>query len=199
LARPLLAISKARLIATAVAAGIAFADDPSNRDPRHTRPRLRTLMPKLETEGLTASRLALLARRLQRAEAALRKSVADAQSRVSLTPWGEGRRIVFDRVGFARLPDEIAIRLLGQAVAQVGDEGPVELGKLESLFDSLSSHPPGGAYRRSLAGALVNGLPAELVVERAPARRGIAGNGSKGRISALTTRKSPALDRPRSR
>ncbi len=46
---------------------------------------------------------------------------------------------MFDREGFARLPDEIAIRLLGQAIAQVGDEGPVELGKLESLFDSLSS------------------------------------------------------------
>jgi tRNA(Ile)-lysidine synthase len=199
LARPLLAIPKTRLIATLGAAGIDFADDPSNRDPRHTRPRLRALMPKLEAEGLTASRLALLARRLQRAEAALRKSVADAQGRVSLTPWGEGRRIVFDRESFARLPDEIAIRLLAQAIAQVGDEGPVELGKLESLFDSLSHCPKDAAFRRSLAGALVSARPAELVIERAPARRGNPGNRPKGRISALTTRKTPAADRPRSR
>jgi tRNA(Ile)-lysidine synthase len=199
LARPLLAIPKTRLIATVAAAGIAFADDPSNRDPRHTRPRLRALMPKLEAEGLTAPRLALLARRLQRAEVALRKAVAEAQSRVSLTPWGEGRRIVFDREGFVALPDEIAIRLLGQAIAQVGDEGPVELGKLESLFDSLSRRPEGGAFRRSLAGALVTGLPAELVIDRAPERRKAAGKGPNGRISALTTRKTHLMAGPRSR
>jgi tRNA(Ile)-lysidine synthase len=199
LARPLLAIPKTRLIATVAAAGIAFADDPSNRDPRHTRPRLRALMPKLEAEGLTAPRLALLARRLQRAEAALRKAVADAQGRVSLTPWGEGRRIVFDREGFSRLPDEIAIRLLGQAIAQVGDEGPVELGKLESLFDSLSRRSEGGAFRRSLAGALVSGQSAELVIERAPPRRKASGKGPNGRISALTTRKTHSVAGPRSR
>ncbi len=137
-------------------------------------------MPTLEAEGLTAPRLALLARRLQRAEAALRKSVADAQGAGFAAPsetWGEGRRIVFDREGFVRLPDEIAIRLLGRAIAQVGDEGPVELGKLESLFDSLSRRPEGGAFRRSLAGALVSGRPAELVIERAPPRRKAAGNG----------------------
>jgi tRNA(Ile)-lysidine synthase len=203
LSRPLLAIAKTRLIATVAAAGVAFADDPSNRDPRHTRPRLRALMPTLEAEGLTAPRLALLARRLQRAEAALRKSVADAQDRVSLTPksetWGEARRIVFDRERFVRLPDEIAIRLLGRAIAQVGDEGPVELGKLESLFDSLSRRPEGGAFRRSLAGALVSGRPAELVIERAPPRRKAAGKGPNGRISALTTRKTHPVAGLRSR
>ena len=41
LVRPLLDIPKARLVATLQRAGIAFADDPSNRDPRFTRARLR--------------------------------------------------------------------------------------------------------------------------------------------------------------
>src|SRR5262249_62207062 len=40
LVRPLLDVPKARLIATLAAVGISFADDPSNRDPRFTRPRL---------------------------------------------------------------------------------------------------------------------------------------------------------------
>ena len=39
--RPLLDVAKARLIATLAKARIPFADDPSNRDPRFTRPRWR--------------------------------------------------------------------------------------------------------------------------------------------------------------
>ena len=52
LVRPLLDVRKARLIATLRKAGIAYADDPSNRDPRFTRARLRAAMPVLEREGL---------------------------------------------------------------------------------------------------------------------------------------------------
>ena len=55
LVRPLLAIPKARLHRDPQgAANIAFADDPSNRDPRFTRPRLRALMPRSRAEGLDA-------------------------------------------------------------------------------------------------------------------------------------------------
>ena len=173
LARPLLAIAKARLIATLTKAGIPFADDPSNRDPRHTRVRLRGLMPALVEEGLTARRIALLAARLQRAEAALRSAVAEASDRVLLTPkngtGSEGLRIVFDRDRFGHLPAEIGLRLLGQAITQVGNEGPVELGKLETLFEALQ--PEGGSFRRTLAGAMISLKPAEIVIERAPARR----------------------------
>src|SRR5205807_2476678 len=75
LVRPLLDLPKARLIATLDAEGVAFCDDPSNRDPRFTRPRLRELMPVLAGEGLDAKRLAVLARRLRRAEAAIEFAV----------------------------------------------------------------------------------------------------------------------------
>ena len=71
LVRPLLELRKAELLATLRKAGIAYADDPSNRDPRFTRARLRAAMPALEREGLNAERLALLARRVRRTEAAL--------------------------------------------------------------------------------------------------------------------------------
>src|SRR5450631_3250123 len=78
LVRPLLDLPKARLLATLDAALITFCDDPSNRDPRFTRARLRDLMPALAGEGLDAKRLALLARRLRRAEAAIEFAVGVA-------------------------------------------------------------------------------------------------------------------------
>jgi tRNA(Ile)-lysidine synthase len=203
LARPLLSIPKARLIASLRKAGIPFADDASNRDPRFTRPRLRAIMPALAGEGLTAARLGLLARRLQRAEAALRDAVTAAARRVCVpSANGSGRgaeRTAFCRERFLALPDEIALRLLGEAIGRAGNEGPVELGKLEALFEALKLAADGSAFRRTLAGAMVTGRPAEIVIERAPPRRVRPGTPAKSRIPALTTRKTAASGPSRTR
>jgi tRNA(Ile)-lysidine synthase len=173
LVRPLIGIPKARLVATLARAGIAFVDDPSNRDPRFTRARLRALMPALAREGLTAHRLALLARRLRRAEAAIEMAVDRAVEMLSAPPWPERGSIVLSGEKFARLPAEVALRLLGRAIVHAGDEGPVELGKLEVLQNALAaanaSREP--RLRRTLAGALVTLAEGRLVIERAPARR----------------------------
>ena len=57
---------------------------------------------------------------------------------------------------FSDLPHEIALRLLGQAIAWAGDEGPVELGKLEALYEAMFEPPDQFAkFRRTLAGAVV--------------------------------------------
>ena len=84
LVRLLLHIPKSRLVATLRAAGIAFADDPSNRDPRFTRARLRGLMPALAAEGLDAARLMQLARRLRRADAAIGVAVFQAETDLAI-------------------------------------------------------------------------------------------------------------------
>ena len=122
----------------AARAGIEFADDPSNRDPRFTRARLRELMPALAREGLDARRLALLARRLRRAEAAIEAAVDVAVAALSRAAVAgcAGRSCSMPK-GSHRLPAEIALRLLGRAIARTGDEGPVELGKLEALYEAL--------------------------------------------------------------
>ncbi len=169
LVRPLLDIPKARLIATLRAEKIAFADDPTNRDPRFTRARLRGLMPRLAEEGLDARRLALLALRLKRADAAIEIAVDRAQSELTADLGAPG---TFDALGYSRLPAEIALRLLGRAVTQQGDEGPVELGKLEALKAALAAAQNSGKsrFRRSLAGALVTLAGDKITVERAPPR-----------------------------
>ncbi len=84
LLRPFLTVAKARLIATLEAAGIGFCDDPSNRDPRFTRARLRALMPALAREGLDAGGLARLSARLRRADATVEFAVDAA--RAALAP-----------------------------------------------------------------------------------------------------------------
>jgi tRNA(Ile)-lysidine synthase len=174
LARPLLTVPKARLIATLDAAGIAYTEDPSNLDPRFTRVRLRRLMPALAKEGLDARRLALLARRLARAEAALEAAAGTALKRLALPQEPDAARLAFDARGFAELPAEIGLRLLGRGIGRVGNEGPVELAKLEALFDALVHWREGGesgCFRRTLAGALLTADAKRLIIERAPARR----------------------------
>jgi tRNA(Ile)-lysidine synthase len=172
LVRPLLAMPKSRLIATLRAARIVFSKDPSNSDPRFTRARLRRVMPALASEGLDAHGLSRLAARMRRAEAALEFAVAAAQAALAPPPWPSRGPIVFKRARFADLPAEVALRLLGRAVAHVGDEGPVELGKLEALYEGLRQAPK--RLRRTLAGALVTLDADRLAVERAPARRSTA-------------------------
>ena len=177
LIRPLLDIPKARLIATLRAAKITFADDPSNRDPRFTRARLRSLMSELALEGLDNRRLALLARRLKRADQAIDAVVGRAVAELTrLSPSGDA--IAIDAAAYSGLPAEIALRLLGRAIVRVGDEGPVELAKLEALLDALKTaladaqNTGNARFRRSLAGALVTLAGPGIAVERAPPRRG---------------------------
>jgi tRNA(Ile)-lysidine synthase len=171
LVRPLLDISKARLIAILRAAKIAYADDPSNKDPRFMRARLRRLMSALADEGLDAGRLSQLARRLRRAETAIEAAVDRAAGLVVDVP--RPHTVVLEARRFAELPAEIALRLLGRLVAQLGDEGPVELGKLEALKSALDAvqKTKDGHIRRSLAGAIVTLVGPQMIVERAPPRR----------------------------
>ena len=171
LIRPLLDVPKSRLLATLRKAGIAYADDPTNRDPRFTRARLRAAMPVLEREGLVPRRLALLASRVRRAEAALQSAVAQAAAELVPEPWPDQGPIAFSAGRYAELPAEVALRLLGRAIAWTGNEGPVELGKLEAVYADLSATPNAMRFRRTLAGALVTCAGGRLVVERAPARR----------------------------
>jgi tRNA(Ile)-lysidine synthase len=187
LVRPLLGLPKARLVATLRSAGIPFVEDPSNIDPRFTRARLRTLMPELASEGLGPERLARLAHRIRRADAAI-ETMVDAAAGFLQDPWSGKGPIVINAAAYATLPAEVALRLMGRALALAGDEGPVELGKLEafmaSLAAALTNKPPAGRFRRTLAGALVTLAHDRIIVESAPARRNRAKSSKSGRMPA---------------
>jgi tRNA(Ile)-lysidine synthase len=189
LVRPFLDVPKARLIATVRALGIAYSEDPSNRDPRFARTRLRSVMPELAREGLDARGLARFAARVRRAESAIEFAVAAAAAALAPGPWPERGPIAFATRQFADLPAEVGLRLLGRAIAHTGNEGPVELGKLEALYDALRQAR--SRLRRTLAGASVTLDAEHLTVERAPARRSGAQRdekGSKGRRKGRFTK-----------
>jgi tRNA(Ile)-lysidine synthase len=181
LARPLLDVPKARLIATLRAAGIGFFEDPSNQDPRFARARLRALMPALAAEGLDAARLARLAQRLRRADVALEAAAAAALARVSIE--GDSGALAIDAEAFTQLPVEIALRILHHVIAQNGRERAPELAKLEVLLDALRAarSAPKLNFRRTLAGAVVTLAADRLVVAPAPPRRH---RGPSGRVHA---------------
>jgi tRNA(Ile)-lysidine synthase len=173
LARPLLEISKAQLIATLTKANIAFADDPTNRDKNFTRPRLRALMPQLAAEGGDAKSLARLASRLARANAAV-EILADGAERYLALKGAGGSDSGFDAQAFAALPEEIRLRLLKRAIERSGHEGPAELGKIEALLAALDRAVAERqlTLKQTLAGAAVSLAKGRIRIEAAPPRRG---------------------------
>jgi tRNA(Ile)-lysidine synthase len=188
LVRPLLDMPKSRLIVTLQEAGIAYANDPSNADPRFARSRLRKLMPALANEGLTPERLVRLARRVRRSEAA-HEAVADwAAKRLGLST--DTRKVALNSADWSEFPAEIALRLLGRAIGAIGTEGPVEFGKLEALSEALGAALAGGAprFRRTLAGAMVSLQKNCIIIDQAPERR--------SRPRPGYPRRKPSPDRP---
>ncbi|WP_246702558.1 tRNA lysidine(34) synthetase TilS [Starkeya sp. ORNL1] len=178
LLRPLLEVPKAALIAHCRDAGVAFVEDPSNRNPRFARARLRDILPPLAAEGLDAEALARLAARMARADAALEAATEAANATIHLIPPSDVL-IHLDKAALFALPDEIALRLIGRAIDRVGHEGPVELGKLEALqvWLKAAADAPGGARTtarttaRTLAGALVRVEVKSVSMRPAPPRR----------------------------
>ncbi len=162
LLRPLLGQPKARLEATLRARGLAWVEDPTNRDPAQARARLRRLMPGFAREGLTAARLATTARYLGHARAALEQELARLLVSV----------VMLDPAGFAWLdpgplvaaPAELGRRALARVLTTVGgaEYGP-RRDALERLHGRISAGLTAGA---TLGGCRVLPRRGRLLVVR---------------------------------
>jgi tRNA(Ile)-lysidine synthase len=176
--RPFLAVPKASLVATCVAEGWTFIDDPSNHNPQYARTRWRHLLPRLAEEGLDATRIAHLAARMKRADDALTIVAQAAFARYRSAPLspprhdaggdtqGDGNpvRVHLDFVGLLQEPAEIAVRCLAFAI-EAADRGlaacrltstprpAIRLERLEACFAALvAASQTRQAERRTLAG-----------------------------------------------
>jgi tRNA(Ile)-lysidine synthase len=181
LARPLLGLSKARLVATCRAGGWPYIEDPSNTDPRFTRARLRgKVMPLLAGEGLTPERLAALAERARRDADALDAAAAAALATVRLDSGGQGApgegRLEIDALRLKSEPDAILLRVVARAVVEaLGPETrPARLERFEAriLGDLREALHRGEPLQVNLGGALLQlSGKGRLVVRPEPPRR----------------------------
>ncbi|MGJ3265231.1 MAG: tRNA lysidine(34) synthetase TilS [Salinarimonas sp.] len=169
LARPLLDLPKDRLVATCLARGWPYLEDPSNAAPRFARARLRRVAPLLAGEGLDAIRLARLAARAARADAALE---AGAEAAFARLVRGDAP-LALDAAGLAAEPEEIALRVLARGVRRVGGSAGYErLSRLEGLWARLApAIAAGRPFRGTLGGALVGHADGLVTIAPEPPRR----------------------------
>lgn len=139
--RPLLTVPRARLEATLRARGLSWIDDPSNRDPRFARVRLRTLAPVLDEVGLTADRLARAAAAFGGLRAAGERMLADILARaVILHPAGYCR---IDPERLRAAPKPLAARALIRVLLCVGGRVyPPREARLARLLRALDAPSP---------------------------------------------------------
>jgi|GEM_PF-106429 len=150
LLRPFLSVPKARLEASLLERGLTWCTDPSNRDPKYKRSRLRRIMTLLAEEGLTADRIAQTAGNLRRARHALEKTVRDLAARlVTEHPAGP---LKMRRDGYRETEEDLRLRLLSHTVGRVTGERPrIRLRKLQALDAALLAEE---GCRQTLSGAL---------------------------------------------
>jgi tRNA(Ile)-lysidine synthase len=132
LLRPLLGVARARLEATLRERGESWIEDPSNRDSRYERVRIREALRAAHSLQLTPEALTLSARRLHRARLALDRLTADFL-RAALVEHSAG----YGELPLAALteaPAEIGVRAIAHMAGMFGGGmRPVRLARVEAL------------------------------------------------------------------
>ena len=153
LIRPLLESRHRDAVAALRAAGMEWLEDPSNRDPRFFRNRVRHgLLPRLaeETGGDLVARLGRLARGAREAVDALDHVAAVELSRLARE---EDGALVLSRSALAALPRPVAAEILRAAAASLGSRAPLRAWGHRGLRRVLADAPPRRPFR--LGGVLV--------------------------------------------
>jgi tRNA(Ile)-lysidine synthase len=171
IARPLLNVARARLAATAIAAGLTPVDDPMNSDPAFARVRVRKLMPLLAAEGLDASSLADAAARLGQAAAAIDDAATDLLRAAVET---DGLAVAWlEPEIWSAAPLEVRLRALVRLLMAIGgDDYPARRDRLEALTDALAVHRR-GRFKRTLAGTVIEWRKGRFALYREFGRTGL--------------------------
>jgi tRNA(Ile)-lysidine synthase len=171
LARPLLGLRKADLVAFCAACGADYARDPSNADPRFARTHLRRLADLLAAEGLGVDEIVRLSRRAARMEDAV---AAEAKTAAVRLGWIKAQA-TRDAQALLNEPLEIVQRLLTAEIARVAGKTrrQVRLDAIETLAQALrAARAQGDAMRANVGGASVHmSAKGALTISREAPRR----------------------------
>lgn len=175
LLRPLLSVPRHRLLATLAAHAIPFADDPSNRDRRFERVRVREALDVLQTLGVSRDALQRSADRLQAAHEVLEAAANDLEARAVTAVLGLVYAV--ELMAFAAAPVETRARLLRRLLARAGGAAPrAGLGAVETAIGRLQASAQVPAF--TLGGCIVQAIETSgpsggrLLVCREPDRSG---------------------------
>lgn len=157
LVRPLLGVSRARVMATLTAFDHPWIDDPSNQDMQYGRVRIRRALALLAPEGINAERLAQTAAHMARARRALTHAtdVLCAQAAV----FHDAGYVRVDGATLFTASDELVLRALSRLLMTIGGATfPPRHDRLVRLFDAMqgdgSAATPFGRGR-TLAGCRI--------------------------------------------
>lgn len=172
--RPLLDVPKARLIATVRAYGMAWEEDPSNRDPRFERARLRAA--SLPAEPFLATARAAARLRSAQEEASLRLAVR------AIRADPERGSVWIATEALLEVAPELAAALLRRALATVGGtDYPPERSAIDRLLAQVRQK---NLRRTTLCRCLIAHRGSQLVITPEPARRRNCGGGFRSLTSA---------------
>ena len=150
--RPCLGADRVALRRICVDRGLAWADDPSNVDPRFDRARARAALTALEPLGLGVERLAKTAETMARARAALEDATDALLARAVAADAPRGVATL-DAAALRAAPREIGLRAFARALEWAsGAAYPPRLAALEAAFDALDAADARG---RTLAGCVL--------------------------------------------
>ncbi len=167
LIRPLLEISKARLVATVTARGVAAVDDPTNSDLRFERARVRSRLREFEAAGFSTNAIAISARRLGEARDAL--SYAEGAFAASLgLSFGNEVFARFDRAAFENGPAFLRQRVIARLIDRYGGDSPAP--QLSEIEDLVARMQRDGASAATLGGAMISAGPRFVRVWREAGR-----------------------------
>jgi tRNA(Ile)-lysidine synthase len=166
LVRPLLRVPGTRLVATLEALGQGWVEDPSNRDRRFARVRLRERLEELSVHGLDAKTIAGVARALGRLRADAEARAAELARNIVVLH-GEGWAAI-DTEAFRAAPEDDARRLLAALVAGLGGGAyPPKRTRAGRAFAALRQ---GGGAARTLGGCVLSQAGGSIRVWREAAR-----------------------------
>ena len=150
--RPLVELRREALRGMLAAAGIAWVEDPSNRDPKFLRNRIRhELLPVLEASYATDIIVALgrVARLARETVTALDHAASLELNRLTAEENGPSPTdsLTLPRGALAALPASVAAEVLRQAAARFGSRAPLRAWAHRGLRRVLAPSPPRRPFR----------------------------------------------------